>query len=236
MIWNIFTRQDQYKEGSYYPVIKTITGLLILLLVWINSSSADATPSVKKVPHYSQFTDPPPIPNTLKSHCTTTLSTLKEAINCFKNKQLKQAKTLFTRIKSQAIKTNNRPLLLESHVYLALISIEQGRRKAAIKKIKHLFFLQAGFSLRQFGIDNKKYLTFFKKIKQIGRNINEKEVDDISSTPFIRVKSCTNRDCKDGIWQKISGHNNINHEISCSLQGNCVDDIKCSLEGTCNKK
>ena len=236
MVWNTFAGEDSSKERLYCSVVKLLILLLIFSVLGVSSGSVNAHSTLKKSPHRSQFTEPPSFPPVQKPPCNIALSPLKAAMNCFDKGQLKQANTLFTRVKSQAISADNHQLLIKSNAYLALIAMERGQHKLAVQKVKHLFFLQANFRLQQLGINEKKYQLFFKKIKNKGRNLNEKEVDDISGIAFIRVKSCRNRQCKNGIWQQVGGHNKINDEINCSLQGNCVDDIKCSLEGTCNKK
>jgi hypothetical protein len=185
-------------------------------------------------PQQSQFTDPPPIPSSFDIPCNPRATTLDAGVICFKANKLKQAKTIFKRVKTTAVATRHRQWLLKSRLYLTLIAIEQGKIKVATKHIKHLYFLEATFTLQQYGIYQMKYQILFKTVQQKGRKVNDKELDELSGLTFIRVASCAKQDCKDGIWKPVQQRqHSLQSDIACSINGNCVDEIGCAIAGTC---
>lgn len=227
-----------------------ISMLIILMLMALLSSIKSKIYTQKNL-HQSQFTLPPSSPflpasshttPLAKKRCDTTASTLKAGIDCFNHQFFTQAKFIFQRIRKQAISSKNSQRLLSSHLYLALIAIEEGDKKTAKAIIQHLFFLRSDFSLKRYGVDKKKYFNLFKKIKKQGRNLRKIEINEITKKKFIRVKFCSNsKYCKDGVWLETMAYkpeSNFNTDLDCSLRGDCdstIDDVDldCSLDGTC---
>lgn len=212
MTWNAYTTGVSYKRLKN----KHITVLLIAMLLSLMSpdrlNNTQWNTRTAKLPIYSNFTNPPLIPVTpafplvATKRCNSTSSALKEGIKCFKNKHYDQAKTILIRVRKEAIKNENRELLFKSKMYLAFISIDQGDVEIARKKIKHLFFLRANFTLKQYKINNANYSTMFKEIHQHGRNAGEKEIDDISGSLYKKVSSCYGTNCKNKVWKKVKSN------------------------------
>ncbi len=240
------TGRSDDKAISHQFTAMLIIGVLLTFLGIIQGSIHS-----KKNLNQSQFTLPPsfPVPSTSgntelipQRNCDTTTLTLKEGINCFNHQFFTQAKIIFQGMKKQAIKDKNRPQLLSSYLYLALIAIEENDIKTASTLIKHLFFLRSDFNLKQYAGNKKKYFHLFEKIKKQGRKLREIEMDEITKKQFIRVKFCSNSDhCKNGEWLETMPYkteNNLNTDLDCSLKGDCdniIDDtdLDCSLDGTC---
>jgi hypothetical protein len=223
MIGRVNTIRSDYKGIKSHQMTTLLITTLLSFIVLTNLSGFHE--KIKKTLNYSSFTLPPLITIMSSKNCNSNAPSLEAGIKCFENKHYNQAKTIFNQLRKSAIKEQNQALLFKSMLYLAFISIDQGETNSATKRIKHLFFLRTHFTLKPYHLKNTNYLKLFKKINQQGRNAGEKEIDDISGIEFIRVTSCLNKQCKNGVWQPI-GHNtsknrNINNEIACSIKGNC---------------
>ena len=222
MIGRIDSIRSEYKGIKNHQIPPLLITILFSLMLLTNVSSFHA--QIKKPSNYSSFTLPPIIPITSSKRCDSNSISLAEGIKCFKNKHYNKAKTIFNQLKKRAIKERNQALLFKSTLYLAFISIEQGKIKSATKIIQHLFFLRPHFTLKPYNLKKPRYIKLFAKINQQGRHIGEKEIDDISGILFIRVTSCANKQCKNGVWQSMSNNTSqrdINNEIACSIKGNC---------------
>ena len=254
MAWNIYITESNNEQGEFnqFTVIISILLITFILLIGLYNVHGNIT---TKISNHSMFTNPPLIPAlpiinevepTPVRNCNSTSSVIKEAIKCFEDKQFNNAKTIFIRTRKKAISNKNSKLLLEVDMYLAFIFIEQDKIDVAIEKIKHLFFLQADFDIQQYDSNKKKYLSMFKKIREHGRNLKEKEIDDISGVEFIRVTSCSESYCKGRFWQQskyyqeeASSKIDRDESIDCSMDKTCdkdIDDsIDCSMDKTCDK-
>lgn len=224
MIGRIDTRRNDHKKIKNHQIITILITMLLSLIVLTNVSSFHQNITIKKTLNYSSFTLPPLITVTSARNCNSHSPSLEKGIKCFENKQYNQAKTIFNQLRKSAIKEQNQALLFKSILYLTFISIDQGEINSATKRIKHLFFLRTNFTLKSYNIKNTTYLKLFKKINQRGRNTGEKEIDDISGVEFTRVASCSNKPCKNEVWQPIgdnTSNKDIHNEIACSIKGNC---------------
>jgi len=191
-----------------------------ILILCLFLSSSHLTNAKVKTPSRSQFTNPPSLANDdPRKNCHVSSSTIKEAINCFNNKQFNPAKTIFLGVKNIA-KTNS-SLFFTSQMYLAFIAIEQNKFDSAIKKINLLYSLRPNFSLQNVGIHNKKYARLFKQVKQQKLIMIEKRTNT------------TGKNINTEIECSLKG--NCDHEITCIIEGSCNNDIECSLAGTCDK-
>jgi hypothetical protein len=177
-----------------------------------------------KTPSRSQFTSPPQLINDAASqkNCLVSSFAIKEGIHCFNNQQFNAAKIIFQRVKKASREDENNSLFFTSQMYLAFIDIEQNKISFATKKINHLYRLRPDFTLQKVGIDNKKYVLIFKKVKQHRLTVSKKGITNSTDKKINTEIECSLR-------------GNCDHEITCIIAGNCNDDIECSLAGTCNK-
>jgi len=212
-MWNTNKIKNQLQWIKPYLSIRLLISCLLL-------ASFHGVHGKIKTPSRSQFTSPPQLTNNASAkNCVIASSAIKEAINCFDNKQFNPAKIIFQRVKTMAREGENNSLFFTSQMYLAFIDIEQNNVSFAIKKINHLYGLSPDFTLQKVGIYNKKYVVVFMKVKQ---NSCKKE-----PTTSVDKKINTEIECS------LKG--NCDHEITCIIAGNCNNDIECSLAGTCNK-
>lgn len=243
MMWNAYVMGNSYESVKNHRITALLIAMLLSLTLLGGLNNVQGNITTTKLPNHSKFTNPPLIPVTPTApviaikNCNTSSSAIKDGIECFDNKLYGQAKTIFIRVKKGAINNNNRELLFKSQMYLVFISIDEGEIETARKNIKHLFFLRANFTLKQYRVNNTDYSNIFEEIHQHGRNAGEREIDDISRIKYTRVEHCANDYCKDGVWQHAgddSSNKNTNAEIACSIKGNCNYNIKCSITGDCN--
>ena len=241
MTWNAYTMENRYEWVKNHHITALLITMLLSLIFLTSLNSVQGNIRAAKLSNNSKFTNPPLIPVTptapviATKHCNISSSALKDGIECFENKLYNQAKAIFIRIKKEAINNKNRELLFKSQMYLAFISIDEGELDTATDKIKHLFFLRTDFNLKQYKINNTDYSNIFEEIHQHGRNIGEKETDDISKIEYTRVEHCLNDYCKDGVWQKMD----MDTDLNCSINGTCNENtdesIECSINKTCNE-